>query len=141
MTMRIGYASGVFDLFHIGHLNLLERASARCDRLIVGVAADDYVREAKGHVPVIPFRERAAIVGALHMVDEVVRDDSEDKVIAWLQHPFHVIFKGDDWTGTPKGHRLETAMRVLDVDVVYFPYTQRTSSTMLREFLATAGGR
>lgn len=137
MTSRVGYASGVFDLFHIGHLNLLRRARAECDHLIVGVATDDYVLEAKGRPSVVSFGERLAIVRGLRIVDEVVPDVSEDKTIAWQHRRFDVIFKGDDWKDSPKGDRLEATMRALGVEVVYFQYTQQTSSTMLREYLRT----
>lgn len=127
-----GYASGVFDLFHIGHLNVIERARRECDRLIVGVASDEYVLDAKGRLPVIPYEERLAIVTALRAVDVAVVDESEDKTLAWRQNRFDVIFKGDDWRGTPKGERLESAMRSVGAEVVYFPYTLHTSSRILR---------
>lgn len=138
MHLRTGYASGVFDLFHIGHLELLKGARAQCDRLVAGIATDAYVLEAKGHLPVVPFQERAAIVEALEIVDEVVPDDSEDKVRAWARHRFDVFFKGDDWKGTAKGARLEGSLCDIGVPVVYLPYTHRTSSTLLRDFLERA---
>lgn len=132
---RVGYASGVFDMFHVGHLNILRRARECCDWLIVGVATDEYVEELKGVGPVIPLDERVAIVSALAIVDEVILDRSEDKSLAWSERNFDVVFKGDDWRGAPKGVRLEETMRELGVDVVYFPYTLHTSSAMLRERL------
>lgn len=127
-----GYASGVFDMLHIGHLNILRHARAACDHLIVGVASDGYVEALKGVSPVIPLVERLEIVGALGLVDEVIVDESEDKSVAWAHRPFDAIFKGDDWRGSSKGHRLEADMSMLGVDVVYFPYTLHTSSTQLR---------
>lgn len=132
-----GYASGVFDMFHIGHLNLLRRARQRCSTLVVGVASDEYVADLKGERPVIPLEERVAIVEELRIVDEVIVDHSEDKTLAWRHRPFDAIFKGDDWQGTPKGFRLEAQMAELGVDVVYFPYTGHTSSTQLRAYLAS----
>lgn len=138
-TYGIGYASGVFDMFHVGHLNLLRRARNRCRHLVVGVASDEYVEQLKGRPPVVPCDERFDIVSALDMVDEVVIDRYEDKRIAWEQRPFDAIFKGDDWQGTPKGYRLESAMAELGVAVVYFPYTRDTSSTILRAFLTESG--
>lgn len=131
----VGYASGVFDMFHVGHLNLLRRARATCDWLVVGVGTDAYVSELKGDSPVIPTDERVDIVSALSIVDEVVLDHSEDKTRAWSQRPFDVIFKGEDWLGTPKGANLERAMDGLGVEVCYFPYTMSTSSSMLRQRL------
>ncbi|WP_243838770.1 MULTISPECIES: adenylyltransferase/cytidyltransferase family protein [Aeromicrobium] len=135
----VGYSSGVFDMFHVGHLNLLRRARNRCDHLVVGVASDEYVENLKGRPPVVPCDERIDIISALGIVDEVIIDRSEDKVAAWEQRPFDAIFKGNDWQGTPKGYRLERAMAALDVDVVYFPYTRHTSSSMLRSFLTERG--
>jgi glycerol-3-phosphate cytidylyltransferase len=135
----VGYASGVFDMFHVGHLNILQRARARCDWLIVGVATDEYVEELKGVGPVIPLDERVAIVSAIGIVDEVILDRSEDKSLAWSERKFDVVFKGDDWRGVPKGVRLEERMRELGVEVVYFPYTTHTSSAMLRERLQEHG--
>jgi len=136
----VGYASGVFDMFHIGHLNLLRRAKQHCTHLVVGVASDEYVEGLKGRRPVIPLHERLEIVSALSTVDEVIVDHSEDKTLVWQQRPFDAIFKGDDWRGAPKGQRLEADMEPLGVEVVYFPYTAHTSSTMLRSFLLQAVG-
>lgn len=138
-TFDVGYASGVFDMFHVGHLNLLRRARNRCRHLVVGVASDEYVERLKGRTPVVPCDERIDIISALGIVDEVVIDRSEDKVMIWEQRPFGVIFKGGDWQGTPKGYRLERAMAEIGVAVVYFPYTPHTSSSMLRSFLAGDG--
>ena len=131
----VGYASGVFDMFHVGHLNLLRRARASCDVLVVGVGTDDYITRYKGEAPVIPTDERVDIVSALSIVDEVVLDHSEDKTVAWSKRRFDVIFKGDDWQGRPNGLHLEAAMGELGVAVHYFPYTMSTSSAMLRKRL------
>ncbi len=95
-TYGVGYASGVFDMFHVGHLNLLRRARHRCRHLVVGVASDEYVEILKGRQPVVPCDERIDIISALGIVDEVVIDRSEDKRMVWEQRPFDVIFKGDD---------------------------------------------
>jgi glycerol-3-phosphate cytidylyltransferase len=131
----VGYASGVFDMFHVGHLNILRNASQRCRTLVVGVGSDEYVEELKGRPPVIPLAERVEIISALSIVDEVIIDHSEDKTLAFQDRPFDVIFKGDDWKGTAKGARLEEQMESVGVDVVYFPYTLHTSSTILRAHL------
>lgn len=128
----VGYVPGAWDMFHIGHLNILQRARAHCDRLMVGVVTDEVLEAAKGKRPVVPLVERLEVVGALDLVDEVVVDHASDKLDAWHRYGFDVIFKGDDWRGTPKGDRLEEAMASVGVIVRYFPYTAHTSSTVLR---------
>lgn len=135
MKFRIGYASGVFDLFHVGHLNLLKHARTQCDYLIAGVTSTETTLLMKNREPVVPLHERLEIVRNIRLVDEVVVDTYLDKTDAWNAIGFNVIFKGDDWRGTEKGNRLEAGMRALGVDVVYFPYTVHTSSTLLRRAL------
>ena len=130
-----GYVPGGFDLFHVGPLNILQASRERCDRLIVGVATDEALTQMKGKPPVIPQRERMAIIASVGIVDDVVTDVSRDKRIAWRHHPFDVLFKGDDWQGTPKGERLEAEMAEVGAKVVYLPYTPTTSSTVLRAVL------
>lgn len=131
----VGYVPGGFDMFHVGHLNILQAARLRCDRLIVGVATDEALIEMKGRPPVVPHRERMAIIASVGIVDDVVTDVALDKRIAWENHPFDVLFKGDDWQSTAKGEALETQMAEVGVRVVYLPYTPTTSSTMLRQIL------
>lgn len=133
---KVGYVPGAFDLFHIGHLNILRRARERCDRLIVGVVTDEVLFEAKGKHPVVPLEERLEIVAALSFVDLAVPDVSSDKRVMWEQLHFTHLFKGDDWQGTPKGDRLEAQMAEVGVELIYFPYTTHTSSTLLRQFLS-----
>lgn len=136
-----GYVPGGFDLFHIGHLNILRAARERCDHLIVGVATDEALIAMKGRPPVIPFAERLEIVSSLRIVDEAVADQAQDKRVAYRSHPFDVLFKGSDWQDTVKGVLLEQEMAEVGAEVVYFPYTARTSSTMLRDFMSsTIGG-
>ena len=135
----VGYVPGAFDMFHIGHLNILRRAREQCDYLIVGVVTDEVLFKAKGKHPVVPHDERMEIVRHIQGVDEVVTDISSDKVVMWELLRFDVIFKGDDWKGTPKGDRLEAGLGALGVKVVYFPYTVHTSSTMLRRLISDAG--
>jgi glycerol-3-phosphate cytidylyltransferase len=132
MGKIVGYAPGAYDLFHVGHLNLLRRARASCDFLIAGVVSDELCQQVKGALPVIPLDERLEIVGALDVVDAVQVELVPDKLVAWRELHFHRIFKGDDWRGTPKGDLLERRFAMLGVQVVYFPYTHQTSSTLLR---------
>lgn len=132
--MKIGYTTGVYDLFHIGHLNLLRRAKEQCDYLIVGVTVDELVAY-KHKKAVIPFEERCAIVEAIRYVDKVVPQVSMDKVEAWKEYQFDVMFVGDDWKNTEKWNRYEEQFKELGVEIVYFPYTKGTSSTLLNEVL------
>lgn len=133
--MVTGYVSGVFDMFHIGHLNIIMQARRQCDHLIVGVVTDDVVQAVKNRAPVIPFDERVSIVAGLRDVDAVVADTHADKFDTWHELHYDVIFKGDDWQGTPKGDKLEADLAEVGASVHYFPYTTHTSSTLLREVL------
>jgi glycerol-3-phosphate cytidylyltransferase len=132
----IGYAPGAYDLFHIGHLNILKHAAEHCDRLIAGVVSDEMLLQAKGRLPVVPLVERLEIVRNLRFVDGVHAEVVPDKVDTWREVGFDVIFKGDDWRGTPKGDKLERDFAPVGVQVHYFPYTMHTSSTILRKALA-----
>lgn len=138
--MRIGYAAGAFDLFHVGHLNLLRHAKQHCDLLIAGVVSDAMLREVKGIDPVIPTAERAEIVSQIRFVDDVHIETSPSKLDAWQDVGFTHFFKGDDWRGTEKGRRLEEQFATVGVEVVYFPYTMHTSSTALRRALDALTG-
>jgi glycerol-3-phosphate cytidylyltransferase len=132
---RIGYAPGAFDLFHVGHLNLLKHSKSRCDFLIAGVVSDEVLRTLKGVTPVIPLAERLEIVRNIRCVDDAVAAVLPDKLDIWRELRFDVFFKGDDWRGTEKGERLERQFAAVGVEVVYFPYTLSTSSTALRRAL------
>jgi len=132
----IGYAPGAYDLFHIGHLNVLRRAAEHCDQLVAGVVSDEMLLLTKGRAPVVPLAERMEIVGNLRCVDSVHAETVPDKIDTWREVGFDVIFKGDDWRGTPKGDRLERDFAAVGVRVHYFPYTMHTSSTVLRRALA-----
>lgn len=134
-NLKLGYATGVFDLFHVGHLRLLEKARLSCDYLIVGVTTDDLVFELKEKYPIIPFEERVEIIRALRCVDRVVPEMNLDKLSAWESLNFDITFKGSDWMGTSKWIALEEKFNALGVEVVYFPYTEHTSSTKLRELI------
>ncbi len=136
MTRVIGYAPGAYDLFHIGHLNLLRHAAEHCDHLIAGVVSDEMLVLTKGRAPMVPLAERMEIVRSLRIVDEVHAEVVPDKLDTWRAVGFDVIFKGDDWRGTEKGRRLERDFATVGVEVRYFPYTMDTSSTALRRALA-----
>ncbi|THA26680.1 cytidyltransferase [Streptomyces sp. RKND-216] len=135
MTHTVGYAPGAYDLFHVGHLNLLRHARSRCDYLVAGVVSDEMAERAKGRPPVVPLVERLEIVRSIRFVDAAFVETVPDKLKTWQQIRFDVLFKGDDWRGTAKGDRLEADFRTVGVDVVYFPYTMHTSSTQLRRAL------
>lgn len=132
---RVGYAPGVFDLFHIGHLNLLRNARTACDHLIAGVVLDELAQRVKGLPPVVPLDERLEIVASIRYVDEAVAEDVAHKREMWERLRFDVIIKGDDWKGTDRGDKLESDFAEVGVEVAYVPYTAQTSSTMLRRIL------
>ncbi|RKW70651.1 adenylyltransferase/cytidyltransferase family protein [Galactobacter caseinivorans] len=131
----VGYAAGAFDLFHVGHLNILKHSADRCDHLVAGVVSDAVLLETKGIVPVIPEEERVQIVAAMGCVDAVYVERQVDRLLTWDDVRFDVFFKGDDWRGTPKGLDLERRLGQQGVRVEYFPYTASTSSTRLRSAL------
>jgi glycerol-3-phosphate cytidylyltransferase len=132
---RVGYVPGVYDLFHIGHVNVLRNAREFCDHLIAGVVSDELAMRNKGIRPVVPLEERLEIVGSIRYVDEAVTEDVLHKLEMWERLRFDVIVKGDDWKGTDRGDKLESDFAAVGVEVAYVPYTKRTSSTMLRRLL------
>lgn len=134
---KVGYTTGVFDLFHIGHLNILKRAKEQCEYLIVGVSTDENVKGYKKKKPIIPFEERIAIVEAIKYVDKVVPQLNMDKFLAWEELQFDALFHGDDWKGSKMYNEIEQKFKSLGVELVYFPYTKGTSSTMLSDVLST----
>jgi len=135
MGLRIGYAPGAFDLFHIGHLNILKHAKSQCDYLIAGVVSDGKLELTKGRAPVVPLAERLEIVRNITYVDMVYAESAPEKLQVWDELRFTHFFKGDDWRGTPAGLHLEQAFSAVGVEVVYFPYTVQTSSSVLRTAL------
>lgn len=132
---RVGYVPGVFDMFHIGHLNILRSARLTCDVLIAGVVSDQRAATVKGQEPIVPLAERLEIVRAIRYVDDVVVEDVATKTEMWRRIHFDVIIKGDDWRGTAKGLALEREFAPLGVEIAYLPYTLHTSSTTLRQLL------
>ena len=133
--MIVGYTTGVFDLFHIGHLNIIRRAKEKCDKLIVGVTTDELLQVYKNKSPIIPFEERISIVKSIKYVDEVVPQEDMDKISHWEKLKFNVVFVGDDWQNTDKWNKIESDFNDVGVAVVYFPYTKGTSSTLINDIL------
>jgi len=133
--MDIGYTTGVFDLYHVGHLNILKKSKEHCDKLIVGVTTDELAYKRKNKMPIIPFEERVEIIESVRYVDKVVSQPSMDKVLAWKNYKFNKMFVGSDWKGTEKWNNLEIELGKHGVEIIYFPYTKSTSSTIIREVL------
>ena len=130
-----GYTTGVFDLFHIGHLNILKKAKEQCDFLIVGVSTDELVESYKHKTPIVPYDERKEIVEAIKYVDMVVPQRTLDKLEAWEKYRFDGLFHGDDWKGSCLYNNIEEKLRKVNCDIVYFPHTNGVSSTILNEKL------
>jgi len=130
---KIGYTTGVFDLFHIGHLNILKRAKEQCEYLIVGVSTDEVVKTYKNKQPIIPFEQRCEIVRAIKYVDEVVPQTSMDKMDAYNNLHFDVLFHGSDWKGSDMYNNIVDSFSKIGVDVVFLPHTDGISSTLIRE--------
>lgn len=136
---KVGFTTGVFDLFHIGHLNLLERCKEQCEYLIVAVCGDDYVTDIKKKIPVFPESDRIRIIGALKCVDEVSDisiAEVDDKMLAWERFHFDVLFSGDDWKGSERYNKTEKQFAELGVSIEYLPYTQGISTSQLKSELS-----
>lgn len=132
---KIGYTVGTFDMFHIGHLNLFRQAKEYCDYLIVGVHSDEWVIHCKNRSTVIPYEDRAEIVGAIRYVDEVVKNESRSKLEALEKYHFDVAFIGDDWKGTEVWNKIEAELKEHGCDTIYVPYTKGISTTQIRQKL------
>lgn len=130
---KIGYTDGVYDLFHIGHLNMIESAKKQCEFLIVGVHGDEVVNQYKHHYPIIPEEERARIIGAVKGVDKVVINEVRDKLTLLSMYHFDVVFIGDDWKGTERWNHFEKVLGEQGVDVIYVPYTKGISTTDIKK--------
>jgi len=137
--MVIGYTAGVYDLFHIGHLNLLKNAKGMCDKLIVGVTTDDLVSY-KGKQAMIPFEDRLEIVRSIKYVDAVVPQDDMDKLAMCKKLGATMLFVGDDWYGTEKWKKYEQEFLEEGINIIYFPYTKGVSSTKITEALKATRG-
>lgn len=129
--MVIGYTTGVFDMFHVGHLNILRNARALCDKLIVGVSTDKLVKE-KGKKCKIPFEQRIEIVRSIRFVDLAVPQTTTNKVTEWLKLKFNIVFVGDDWYGRDKWDIYQKGLEQFGIKFIYFPYTEGVSSTSLK---------
>ena len=132
--MIIGYTAGVYDLFHIGHLNLLKNAKGMCDKLVVGITTDDLVTY-KGKHALIPFEDRLEIVRSIKYVDAVVPQDDMDKMTMCKKLGATILFVGDDWYGTEKWKNYEKELKEAGIKIVYFPYTKGVSSTKIAHAL------
>ncbi len=134
--MKIGYTAGVWDLLHVGHINILRNCKAMCDKLIVAVSTDQLIEEVKSKTPVIKFEERCEVIRAIKYVDVVVpQEDYEDKLGAWKRYKFDVMFVGDDWHSTLKWKQIEEEFKKIGVKIIYLPYTKGVSSTKINMIL------
>ena len=133
----IGYTTGVFDLFHVGHVRLLKKAKSLCDRLIVGVSTDKLVKRYKNKYPIISQKERIEVVRSNKYVDYVVSQNSLNKFTSWKKLKYDLIFVGDDWFATTKWRELDVKFKEVGVRIIYLPYTKGTSSTKINNILST----
>lgn len=131
--MIIGYTTGVYDMFHIGHLNILRKAKEQCDYLIVGVSIDSLVESEKHKKPIIPFNERYAIIEAIKYVDKVIPQVDKNKFSIWEKYHFNKMFVGSDWKGTPIWNSFEKQFEPVGVEIIYLEHTEGISSTLLRK--------
>ena len=129
----IGYTTGVFDMFHIGHLNILKRAKEQCNFLIVGVTTDELCYKRKNKYPIINQDDRAAIVAAIKYTDKVIFQEDMDKIKSVIKNHVDVVFVGSDWQGTPQWIEYEKQFKKVGCDVVYLSHTYGISSSILRE--------
>lgn len=132
---KIGYTQGVFDMFHIGHLNLIKNAKKNCEFLIVGVNSDSLVESYKHLKPNINENDRATIINNIKGVDKTIIVDTLDKKEIYNTIKFDCIFIGDDWINDARWQKTVEEMREIGVDVVFLPYTKKISSTALRKKL------
>lgn len=130
--MIIGYTAGVFDLLHIGHINLIRNAKNLCDRLIVGVSTDEYVKQYKNKTPIIPFEDRITLVRELKCVDAVVKQENTDRIALHGKIKFDIMFVGDDWYQAPNWVEMDKKFSKLGIKIIYLPYTSHTSTTKIK---------
>lgn len=130
---KVGYTSGVYDMFHIGHLNIIKRAKEQCEFLIVGVSTDELVQQYKNKKPIIPFEQRIEIVKAIKYVDKAIPQASMDKMAIWNEYPFDAMFHGDEWKNSTLYNNYIDEFSNIGVDVIFLPHTEGISSTKLRQ--------
>lgn len=135
---NIGYTTGVFDMFHIGHLRILQRAKEQCNYLIVGVSSDEIVQKYKNKIPIVNVIDRMEIISSIKYVDKVVMQEDMDKYKAWEKLHYDVLFHGDDWKKTEMYNSIESKLGEVGVDVVYLPHTPGISTTILTEIIQEA---
>ena len=131
----VGYTTGVYDMFHIGHLNILKNAKKHCDYLIVGVSTDEVVEKYKNKIPIVPLRDRMEIVKSIRYVDKVVVQDSMDKMKAWEKYHFDILFHGDDWANSKMYKEIEEKLTAVGAKVIFLPHTPGVSTTILTEII------
>jgi glycerol-3-phosphate cytidylyltransferase len=132
---KIGYTSGVFDMFHIGHLNILSEAKALCDYLVVGVSTDELVKMYKGKQPIISFDQRCSIVAAIKYVDKVISQTTMDKMDIWEEIHFDVLFHGDDWKDSVLYREYQEKLSENGIDLVFIKHTDGISSSLIAQRL------
>ena len=137
--MIIGYTTGVFDLFHVGHLNVIVRAKEVCDFLVVGVSTDELVVNYKGKQPIVPFEDRSKIIEALSVVDKVVAQTTMDKLAAWKKIRYNKYIHGNDWQNSDLYNKVEKELMSVGVEICYFPYTKGVSTTNLKKRIYESG--
>ena len=133
---KIGFTDGVYDMFHVGHLNMIKEAKKHCDYLIVGVHSDEIVEGYKNRKTIINEQDRREIIEAIKYVDKAVINRTRDKLKLFEEHHFDVVFIGDDWKGTERWNNFEKVLAEVGVSVEYIPYTKGISTTQIREKLA-----
>ena len=135
--MIIGYTAGAFDLFHVGHLNLLKKSKENCDKLIVGITTDELIFQTKHKHPFVSLKDRMEIISSIKYVDQVVVQDDLDKVKAWERYKYDILFSGDDWKGNPRWLDYERRLKQCGsgIDIMYFSYTNSVSSTKLQDII------
>ena len=131
----IGYTTGVFDMFHVGHLNILRRSKEHCAKLIVGVSTDELVMKYKHKIPIVHLQDRIEIIRAIRYVDEVVVQDDMDKFKAWEKLHFNALFHGDDWKNSQLYNDMERRLKLVNVDIIFLPHTEGISTTILTEII------
>ena len=136
MKKKIGYTTGIFDVFHIGHLNLIRKAKLHCDKLIVGVSTPKVVKEKK-KITINSFKQRKEMIKSLIYVDKTIAQTSIDKIKEYKKIKFDILFVGDDWKNTPAWNKFEKELKKYNVKIKYFKYTSHISSSKLRKFINT----